>query len=113
MVGSVAGVDVAECLMGHTGYLTAVYRKYPDPEKTLAEAYRKAVSELQIFTEEHPDEARIKTVEERSRLLENMNVQLQTRLMALENENTELKQRLQKLEQKLSEIEKMLVELAG
>jgi integrase len=113
MVGSVAGMDVAEALMGHASYLSEVYRKYPDPEKTLAEAYRKAVPELQIFTEEHPDEARIKTVEERSRLLENMNVQLQTRLMALENENTELKQRLQKLEQKLSEIEKALAELAG
>jgi len=111
MVGSIAGVDVAEALMGHEGYLTEVYRRYPDPEKTLAEAYRKAVCELQIFTEEHPDEARIKQVEERSRLVEALNMQLQARLMQLENENAELKQRLQKLEQKLNEIEKSLQEL--
>ena len=111
MVGSIAGVDVAEALMGHEGYLTEVYRKYPDPEKTLAEAYRKAASELQIFTEPHPDEERIRQVEERSRLVETLNMQLQSRLMALETENLELKQRLQKLEQKLNELEKALQEL--
>ena len=92
VVGSVAGVDVAEALMGHHGYLTEVYRKYPDPERFLGEAYRKVVVELQIFVEEHPDEARLKQVEERNRLLENLNMQLQTRLVQLENEYREFKQ---------------------
>jgi len=113
MVGSIAGVDAAEALMGHEGYLTEVYRRYPDPEKTLAEAYRKTVCELQICTEEHPDEVRIKQVEERGRLVETLNMQLQARLMALENENLELKQRMLQLEQKLNEIEKTLEEIAS
>jgi len=42
-------VDEAEALMGHEGYLTAVYRKYPDPEKTLAEFYEKVEPSLAIF----------------------------------------------------------------
>jgi len=92
VVGSIAGVDAAEALMGHHSYLAEVYRKYPDPERFLGEAYRKAVGELQVFVEEHPDEARLRQVEERNRLLENLNMQLQTRLMQLENEHREFKQ---------------------
>jgi len=113
MVGAIAGMDTAETLMGHGAYLSEVYRKYPDPERFLGEAYMKTISDLQIFTEEHPDEVRIKQVEERSRLLETINMQLQSRLMALESENLELKQKLAEVERKLNEIEKMLQELAS
>jgi len=112
MVGSVAGVDVAEALMGHHGYLTEVYRKYPDPEKFLGEAYKKAINELQIFVKEHPAEEKLKQIEKHNQDLQNLNTQLQARLMQLENEHREFKQQtlkeieeLKKLVQKLMKTE--------
>jgi integrase len=101
IVGSIVSVDVAEALMGHHSYLTEVYRKYPDPERYLGEAYKKAIPELQIFTQPHPSEEKIKQVEERNRLLENLNMQLQARVIQLENEYRDFKQ------QTLREIEEL------
>jgi len=43
-------VDVVEALMGHEGYLTTVYRKYPNPEQ-LAELYLQAEHTILITTE--------------------------------------------------------------
>jgi phosphoglycerate-specific signal transduction histidine kinase len=42
-------VDMAEALMGHSAYLTDVYRKYANPEETLGEFYKKVESSLEIF----------------------------------------------------------------
>lgn len=42
-------VDVVEALMGHEGYLTEVYRKYPSDED-LAEEYKKGETALLIFS---------------------------------------------------------------
>jgi hypothetical protein len=49
MIASVIPVDVTEALFGHSGYLTDVYRKYPNPEKTLAEFYLKGEASVTIF----------------------------------------------------------------
>ena len=42
-------IDLTEALMGHEGYLTEVYRKYPNPEKELGEFYKKHMHELCVF----------------------------------------------------------------
>jgi len=110
VVGAAVGVDVAEALMGHHSYLSEVYRKYPDPERFLGEAYKKAVSDLQIFTLPHPSEEKLKAVEERNLLLENQNIQLQTRITQLENEYREFKQQTLR---EIEELRKMVQQLAA
>lgn len=42
-------VDMAEALMGHSGYLTDVYRKYPNADETLAEFYKKVEPSLEVL----------------------------------------------------------------
>jgi len=97
-------VDMAEALMGHHGYLTEVYRKYPDPERTLAEFYRQNEHLLLIFADTGE-------VVKRQSELEQQNRQLQQILNGLVAENLELKNRLAKAEEKLAEIEKLVKEL--
>jgi molecular chaperone GrpE (heat shock protein) len=86
--------------MEHRGYLTEVYRRYPDPERTLGEAYRKAIKGLTVLIEENPDDARMKTVEA-------LNVQLQQRLESLEAEYRDFRTRMA---QELEELKKMVKE---
>ena len=35
--------------MGHSGYLTDVYRKYPNADETLAEFYKQVEPSLEVF----------------------------------------------------------------
>lgn len=100
-----SSIDMTETLMGHHDYLTDVYRRYPDPEKTLAEFYRQNEHLLSIFSDTS------KVVQKQSEL-EERNKQLQQIINGLVAENLELKQKMVKVENKMAEIEKMLKELA-
>lgn len=99
-------VDMTEALMGHSGYLTEVYRKYPDPEKTLADFYRQNEHLLLIFAD-------TSNIIKKQSELEQQNKQLQQILNGLVAENMELKNRLQKTEEKLAEIERLLREFTS
>ena len=100
-MGTVIPVDVVEALMGHEGYLTEVYRKYPDPEKTLAEFYKKGEHVLLVFTES----AEVSKLKEE---IEEKNKQLQELISNIVQENLELKKRLKILEEKVKEIRELL-----
>jgi len=107
-LGLVIPVDIVEALMGHEGYLTEVYRKYPDPEKTLSEYYSKGVSSLLVFTEaEEVSKLRVE-VQQRNKQLQTFNLELQNRLARVENENVDLKRRIQQTEEKLGNLEKLI-----
>ncbi len=108
MLGS-QSVDMAEALMGHSGYLTQVYRKYPDPEKTLAEFYRRNEHLLLIFT----DESTVQKVAEKQSELEQQTKQQQAIINGLVAENLALKEKISKVEKKLAEVEELLRRLIG
>ena len=65
-VASVVGVDIAEALMGHEGYLTGAYRQYS--KKELAEAYLKAEDALTVAIVDRSKE--IRSLAEKNRELE-------------------------------------------
>jgi integrase len=48
-MGAVVPVDIVEALMGHEGYLTAVYRKYS--QEQLADFYKKGESSLLVISD--------------------------------------------------------------
>jgi len=92
-LGMVISVDVAEALMGHGEYLTKIYRRYPDPEKTLREEYNKGEHALLIFGES-----------EQLTKWENEKRQMQNTINSLVFENTDLKQRIGFIENGLKEL---------
>lgn len=81
-MGSAIQLDVTEAIMGHSGYLTSVYRVYPNPEKTLAEFYLKGESSVTIFGESIPAEVQqeIKGNKETIQQLASMISEMKTRL---------------------------------
>lgn len=106
MLGKIS-VDMAEALMGHQGYLTEVYRKYPEPEKTLSEFYKQNEHLLLIFTDTSEIVKRQNELEERNRQLQQIinglvyeNMQLKTKLNELEREFRELKAAIEKMMRK-------------
>jgi len=96
-MGTVIPVDVAEALMGHEGYLTEVYRKYPDPEKTLGDFYRRGEHVLLIFTEAAEIGKLRQEIEERNR-------QLQTLVNGLTAENIQLKEKMKELNDSIQDL---------
>jgi len=97
-------VDMTEALMGHEGYLTEAYRRYPNPEETLAEFYKKGEHLLLIFTEAGEVNKLRVEVEEKNR-------QLQQIINGLVSENMELKQKMQTADEKLRQVEDTLQEI--
>jgi predicted RNase H-like nuclease (RuvC/YqgF family) len=99
-------VDVAECLMGHHGYLTEAYRKYPNPEKTLAEFYKQNEHLLWIFTEAEEITKLKKELDERFETLQALNEKLQL-------ENLDLRRHLQEQTERIKVLEELAHEAKG
>lgn len=59
MAGLSGNVDFVEALMGHTNYLTLVYRRYS--EKELEQFYRESMAAVLIFMKQEQVENRVKT----------------------------------------------------
>jgi integrase len=97
-------VDVVEALMGHEGYLTTVYRKYPDPEKTLAEFYLQAEHTILITTETGDVTKLKKEMEETKKKAEDRAETLQDIVNGLNAKNLKLDADVKKLS---SEVEKL------
>ena len=89
-------VDMVEALMGHSGYLTDVYRKYPNAEETLAVFYKQIEPSLKVFG---------RTGEQFAQLKEET-TGLQSVVNRLTLENLSLKDRLEKGEQRRRKMEK-------
>jgi integrase len=89
-------VDMAEALMGHSGYLTDVYRKYPNAEETLADFYKQIEPSLEVFG---------RTGEQFSQLKEET-TGLQAVVNRLTLENLSLNGRLDKAELRRRKMEK-------
>lgn len=102
-LGSVS-IDMTEALMGHHGYLTEVYRKYPDPEKTLADFYRQNEHLLMVFSD-------TSKVNEKLASLEREREQQQQIINGLVLENRMLRERIAKTEEKLAELERLIRKL--
>ncbi|NIM44077.1 MAG: tyrosine-type recombinase/integrase [Nitrososphaeria archaeon] len=101
-MGTMVPVDVAEALMGHEGYLTALYRKYSDED--LARFYRQGEPSLLVFTESGEISKIKQEIDERNR-------QLQTLVNGLTAENLELKARVAKTELAITDVVKDIDEL--
>jgi len=94
-------VDMAEALMGHSGYLTDVYRKYANAEETLSDFYRQVEPSLEVFG---------RTGEQYAQLKEET-IGLQAVVNRLTLENMSFKDSLEKAEGKRRKIEKELEKL--
>jgi len=103
-------VDLTEALMGHEGYLTEVYRRYPNPEKTLGEFYKKHELTLHVFTKTEDVTKLHKDLEEQREELQKQKEQLQTIINGLTAENMELKRRISEAEKRLSDMKKLTAE---
>lgn len=117
-LGLVIPYDIVEALMGHEGYLQDVYKKYPNPEKTLAEYYVKGEHALLVFAEsEEVTKIRGEIEKGKTELQETLNLVMKENIMLkAENEqrkkeDVELKLRIQKTEEKLSGMGQTLKEL--
>jgi hypothetical protein len=80
-------VDLTEAIMGHEGYLTECYRRYPNPEETFAQFYSQHEHVLRVF--ETGDMSKLQ--EE----LQQQREQLQAIVNGLTRENLELKAKLE------------------
>jgi len=110
-LGTVIPVDVVETLMGHENYLTEVYRKYPNPEQTLAKFYKQGEHTLLIFTGTE-EVSRLRREVEQSKLeTEDRNRQLQTLVNGLTAENLELKSRVSRVEMEILKLAKAVEKL--
>ena len=126
-LGAVIPVDVVEALMGHEGYLTAVYRRYSLED--LKKFYLKGEPALLVFTDTQKVVELHKAIEEKNTQLqvlvnslasENQNMKekfakvelentdLKSRMSRVELENTEMMKRFDSAIQKLGEIEKLV-----
>ena len=76
-MGSVIQLDVTETLMGHQGYLTEVYRRYPSPEKTLVEFYLKGEESVTIFGDTVSAEVKTAMVEQSKKIAEQESTMVQ------------------------------------
>ena len=117
-LGLVIPFDIVEALMGHEGYLQDVYKKYPNPEKTLAKYYVKGENALLVFAEsEEVTKIRGEIEKGKSELQETLNLVMKENItLKAENEqrkkeDVELKLRIQKTEEKLSGMGQTLKEL--
>jgi len=102
-MGSTIPVDIAEALMGHSQYLTDVYRKYSVEQ--LAEAYKKGESSVTVMGHSIPiDEMR-----------KGLETHIERISGSLISENTLLRQDIETLKGKVASLEKLydrLFELA-
>jgi len=101
-LGAVIPVDIVEALMGHEGYLTAVYRQYDTAQ--LAEFYEKGEHALDVFSTNGAAVTKLRVE------IEEQNKNLQAMVNNLLSENVDLKKRIQGTEQKLGELEKLVKE---
>jgi len=113
-LGLVIPFDIVEALMGHEGYLQDVYKKYPNPEETLAKYYVKGEHALLVFAEsEEVTKIRGEIEKDKTELQDTLNLVMKENIMLkVENEqrkkeDEELKQRIQKTEKKVDELEKL------
>ncbi|MCD6465955.1 site-specific integrase [Candidatus Bathyarchaeota archaeon] len=97
-------IDLTEALMGHEGYLTEVYRKYPNPEKELGEFYKKHMHELCVF-----DASGLEDIKIEQKVNEKVAV-LRKTLEDVMAENLMLKRRVQELEDAVAEIKRRLLQ---
>lgn len=95
-MASVIPVDIVEALMGHEGYLTEVYRRYP--EKQLAEFYTKGEHIITVFTDRNGVKKLRKEVQIQNKIYD----ESMKRIMA---ENQDLRLEVKKLNEKLVEHE--------
>ena len=96
-LGAVIPVDIVEALMGHSGYLTEVYRRYSTED--LAKEYEKGEHVLSVFT----DRAKIGELEKKVNDQKDYTNDL---IQGLVRENMELKQRMEDYEQGVEELKK-------
>jgi integrase len=89
-------VDMAEALMGHSAYLTDVYRKYPNPEETLGAFYKKVEPSLEIFGSSGEQVVQLTKATDG----------LRAEYKRLSDENDSLKKRLDKAEQRRQKMER-------
>ena len=89
-------VDMAEALMGHSAYLTDVYRKYPNAEETLSEFYKQVEPSLEVFGR----------VGAQFTQLKEETTGLQAVVNRLTLDNLSLKERLEKGEQRRRKMER-------
>jgi len=107
-LGLVIPVDVVEALMGHGEYLTEVYRKYPDPEKTLREYYVKGANSLLVFSDaQNLTEMQQQLEEQKSQTQQIIN-SIVVENMALKQESKELKDRLKRLEEAFKSLRELI-----
>ena len=93
-MGTVIPVDVVGALMGHKGHLAQVYRRYSDPEKTLAEFYKKGEHALLTFTETAEVNRLREEIKEKDK-------QLQEIINTLVSENLKVRRKIDELEAKI------------
>ena len=89
--------DLTQTLMGHQEYLDEVYRKYPNPEKTLGDFYRENMHLLTVFSNSENVEKLKMEIEEKNR-------QLQEIINSLIAENMVLKEKLKKIEEAVGKL---------
>ena len=90
-------VDMAEALMGHSGYLTDAYRKYPNPEQTLGEFYKQIEPSLEVFGRTGEQFAQLK----------NETTGLQSVVTRLSSENVTLNQKIEELQKTVKPLEEL------
>lgn len=107
-MATVVPVDVVEALMGHSAYLTDVYRKHTVED--LEKFYTQGQSTLLVFAgTEEVGKLRVE-IEEGKKQLQTLVNGLTAKSLKLEQENMDLKNRIQLTEQKLAELEKLIKE---
>jgi len=90
-------VDMAEALMGHSGYLTDVYRKYANADETLAEFYKQVEPSLEVFGRTGEQFAQLK----------NETTGLQSVVTRLSSENVTLNQKIEELQKTVKPLEEL------
>ena len=98
-LGTIIPVDVAEALMGHSGYLTAAYRRYSVED--LGKIYKEGESALTIFN----DKQQIDLLKGE---LETKNQQFQQLVTGLSSENLTLKTEIEKHKKEIIGLESNL-----
>jgi integrase len=100
-LSQVIPVDIVEALMGHEGYLTQVYRKYP--EKQLAEFYQQGVHVLNVFGIREDINKLKSELEQQNQTLQNHFQNLYENIV---KKNTMLENQVVELNKRLAFIEK-------
>jgi len=92
-MGEVIPVDIVEALMGHSGYLTEVYRRHS--EKDVAEYYRKGENKLLVFSD----------VGDISKIRQEVSTQVSSQMDGITADNVKLKDMLKHLDERMKRYE--------